>query len=91
MLVLIGARCTKFSHSFVKSYSNSTINLQEITEENVGEVNQDLREIINEAGVEDQTVENLQVVTSVFTTTAALLSEPTIPVEEDVSEQAFDY
>ena len=65
--------------------------MQEITEENVGEVNQDLREIINEAGEEDQTVENLQVVTSVFTTTAALLSDPTIPVEEDVSEQAFDY
>ena len=53
----------------------------------MGEVNQDLREVIDEAGEEDQTVENLQVVASVFTTTAALLSNPTIRVEEDVSEQ----
>ena len=57
----------------------------------MGEINQDLRESIDEAGEEDQTEENLQVVTSVFTTTAALLSEPTVPVEEDVSEQAFDF
>ena len=57
----------------------------------MGEVNQGLREVIDEAGEEDQTEENLQVVTSVFTTTAALLSEPTVPVEEDVSEQALDF
>ena len=57
----------------------------------MGEVNQDLREVIDEAGEEDQTVENLQVVASVFTTTAALLSEPTILVEEDVSEQVLDF
>ena len=57
----------------------------------MGEVNQELREVVDEAGEEDQTVENLQVVASVFTTTAALLSEPTISVDEDVSEQAFDF
>ena len=57
----------------------------------MGEVNQGLREIIDEAGEEDQTEENLQVVASVFTTTAALLSEPTVPVEVDVSEQVLDF
>ena len=57
----------------------------------MGEVNQDLREVIDEAGEEDQTVENLQVVANVFTTTAALLSEANIPVDEDVSDQVLDF
>ena len=57
----------------------------------MAEVNQDLREILDEAGEEDQTEENLQVVENVFDATADLLSDPNIPVEEDVSEQALDF
>ena len=53
----------------------------------MGEVNQDLREVIDETGEEDQTVENLQVVANIFIATTALLSEPTVFIEEDVSEK----
>ena len=67
---------------------------ESLTEENVGQVNQNLREIIDRAGEEDQTMENAQVVMTVFSRTAALLSQPTVDVEEDVSELAiviFDF
>ena len=68
-----------------KSIFILNLNLQEVTEENVVEVNQDLRDIIDQAGEEDQTEANLEVVASVFTSTAGLLSEPTVVVEEAVS------
>ena len=51
----------------------------------MGEVNQDLRDIIGEAEEEDQTAENLEVVTNVFISTADVLSGPTAVVEEAVS------
>ena len=73
--------------SQLNKMSYSIFNLQELTEGNVGEVNQDLREVIDEAGEEDQTVENLQVVGNIFTATTALLSEPTVFIEAEVSEK----
>ena len=55
----------------------------------MGQVNQNLREIIEGAGEEDQTMENAQIVMTVFSRTAALLSQPTVVVEIDVSELAI--
>ena len=51
----------------------------------MGAVNQNLRDIIDQAGEEDQTEENFGAVAFVFISTADVLSEPTVVVEEAVS------